>query len=321
MEKELEKYFLGELSDKEKRVLFDKIESDKDYKTEFMRMQNTVSLSQLSYRKEDRQYALQMMEALKTKISLKQKHRTMFNLIKYAAVIVFLIINGWLILEKNTLPEDPISYTTIEVPKGQRVFMTLPDGTQTWLSPHSVLRISNKYNREERLVELDGEGYFSVTKDKEKPFIVTTGQHKVKVLGTRFNVFAYSKSKRFETDLLEGKVEVFDTNNTEQIVVLNPGEKVSLENNHLVKSNSQFNNEEYLKSGIFTFKNKPFGEILEYMTLWYDVEFEVHDSAKKKRLISGKFRQSDEVKDILKALQGVHPFGYKEINEQKIEIN
>jgi ferric-dicitrate binding protein FerR (iron transport regulator) len=99
-----------------------------------------------------------------------------------------------------------------------------------------------------------------------------------------------------------------------------PGEKASLKNNQLVKSISVFNNEECLKNGIFNFSNKPFNEIMEYLALWYDVRFDIKDSAKKELLVSGKFRQSDEIKIILKALQGVHTFKFKEINEQRIEI-
>lgn len=320
MKEELEKYFLGELSDKDKKNLLDKIESDENLKLEFIRMQHTVTLSKLYPQKGDTTFAKRMIKDLESNVGQKQNRPIILNVIKYAAVVALLIVNGWLLFDKINVPEEEISYTTIEVPKGQRICMTLLDGTEAWLSPRSVLRISNRFNKNERLVELDGEGYFKVTKNANKPFIVRTNQYDVKVLGTRFNVFAYNESSRFETDLLDGRVEVYSIHYPGQRVLLNPGERVSLQNNSLVKSVSRFNNDEYLRNGIFNFNNKAFGEILEYMTLWYDVEFELKDSAKKELLISGKFRQSDEVRNILKALQGVHLFRYKEINERKIEI-
>jgi len=320
MREEIDKYFQGEYSNEEKCAFFDKIESDKSLKSEFIDIQNTVSLSKLYSQKKDGDLAIRMMNDLDKKIKQKRTRRIVLNIAKYAAVVVFFIINGWLIMNKTELQEDEISYTTIEVPKGQRISMTLTDGTEVWLSPRSVLRIPDKFNKKERVIELDGEGYFAVAKNVKKPFIVTTGQHKIKVLGTRFNVFSYSKSIRFETDLLHGKIEVFNINNPEKAILLNPGERVMMVDNKLVKSKSFFNNEDYLKNGIFNFNNKPFKEILEYLTLWYDIKFEIKDSAKKELLISGRFRQSDEVKNILKGLQGVHTFKYKEIDEQYIEI-
>jgi ferric-dicitrate binding protein FerR (iron transport regulator) len=231
-------------------------------------------------------------------------------------------VNAWfLLLTGNGKEDETIACTKIEVPAGQRVMMTLTDGTEVWLSPHSVLQIPDKFSKNERMVKLDGEGYFSVAKDAKRPFVVHTRQYNVKALGTRFNVFAYTKSVRFEADLLEGKIEVYPQSSPDNAQTLSPGEKVILKaNQRLVKSVSLFNNEEYLKNGIFRFNNKRFGEILEYLALWYDVKFEVKDSAKKDLLISGKFRQSDEVKVILKAVQGVHKFKFKEINEKNIEI-
>lgn len=319
MKDELDKYFSGELSDKEKNALFDKIDTDKNYKSEFILMQNTAALSKLHSRKGDEEFAVRMMSDLVKNIKRRQVRRICWSITKYAALIALLIINGWVLTSKVITPEK-IEYTTVEAPAGQRVCMTLMDGTEVWLSPRSILRISNNFNKDDRLVELDGEGYFSVTKNAKKPFVVQTQKHNVKVLGTRFNVFAYSESSRFETDLMEGRVEIFDKDNPERLIELSPGEKISFENSRLIKTKSQFNNEEYLKNGIFSFSNKPFREILEYLTLWYDVEFDIKDSAKKELPVSGKFRQSDEVKNILKALQGVHTFRYEEINERKIEI-
>ncbi|MDR1120797.1 MAG: FecR family protein [Dysgonamonadaceae bacterium] len=320
MKEELDNYLLGNLSDKEKAALLDKIELDADCKSEFIRMQNTVALSKLYEQKGDKEWAGRMINELERKAKRKQNRRLFLNIARYAAVIVLLVINGWLFGDKISLAKEEAAYTVVEVPKGQRICMMLTDGTEVWLSPRSVLHIPERFGKNERLVKLDGEGYFSVTKNDKKPFVVQTERHNIKVLGTRFNVFAYSESERFETDLLEGKVEISDREKQEKSIILTPGEKASLKSNQLVKSISVFNNEEYLKNGIFNFNNKPFGEIMEYLTLWYDVRFDIKDSAKKELLVSGKFRQSDEIKIILKALQGVHAFKFKEINEQRIEI-
>lgn len=320
-DKKLDDYFLGELSDAEKHVLFDEIESNENHKSEFIRMQNTVSLSGLFPQKGDEEWSSRMKKELDRNIKRKYLYRKLLNVTKYAAAISFLILNIWLLALRDTnLEEEKNTYTIIEVPKGQRVSLTLEDGTAVWLSPQSVLRIPGKFGKEQRQVELNGEGYFSVVKDVQRPFIVQTGKHQVKVLGTRFNVFAYSKSSRFETDLLEGSVEVFNREYPEDTILLQPGERTYAENDRLIKAVSLFENEEYLKNGIFSFQNKPFGEILEYLALWYDVDFEVKEAVDKKHPISGKFKQNDDVTSLLKAIQDVHPFKYKNINEGSIEI-
>ena len=198
--------------------------------------------------------------------------------------------------------------------------MTLQDGTKAWLSPRSVIKIPNEFSNKERSVELDGEGFFSVTKDTERPFIVKTKQYDIKVLGTKFNVFAYSESNRFETNLVEGSVQVINNNRPQENIILKPNEMVSLFNGNLIKSTASFNNEEYLESGIFYFSNKKFSEILDYLTLWYKVKFDIKNTARIDQYISGKFRQSDDIERILKALQGVHHFRYKIVNNEDIEI-
>lgn len=320
MNEQLDKYFLGELSDAEKVLLFDRIESDPDSKAEFIRMQNTVTVSKLAGQSEDDEWSDKKMKELETRINRKQARRLYLNLAKYAAVIAILLVNVWLLTDKF-IPEKKVPlYTQIKVPTGQRIYMTLQDGTEAWLSPRSVIKIPSEFSKDERSVELDGEGFFSVTKDAKRPFIVKTQGYNIKVLGTKFNVFAYTKSKRFETNLVEGSVQVINNKQPEEHMILKPNEMVSLKDGVLVKSIAAFNNEEYLKSGIFYFSNKKFSEILDYLTLWYKVKFEVKDSAQIDKYVSGKFRQSDDIERILKALQGVHHFRYKIENNEEIKI-
>ena len=320
MNEQLDKYFLGELSDTEKKELLNRLESNPEDKAEFIRIQNTITISRLGEQDGDSKWASRKKEELETRINRKQIRKLYINLAKYAAVAAILLVNIWLLTDKFIPQEKPPLYTKIEVPKGQRIYMTLQDGTEAWLSPRSVIRIPNEFSYKERSVELDGEGFFSVTKDAKRPFIVKTRNYNIKVLGTRFNVFAYSQSDRFETNLVEGSVQVTNNNKPQENIILEPDEMVSLSNGKLLKSNVLFNNEEYLESGIFYFSNKKFSEILDYLTLWYNVKFDIKSSARINQYVSGKFRQSDDIERILKALQGVHLFRYKIIDNEEIEI-
>mgnify|MGYP000523775342 CR=1 FL=1 len=135
------------------------------------------------------------------------------NLLKYTAIALILITGSWFASQQYTRHQQKMLFTEINVPKGQRVNMTLADGTSVWLSPRSKIRIPNEFQGNNRTVELDGEGYFSVTKDPKRPFIVKTQQFNVEVLGTEFNVFAYTEIPRFETNLVEGSVLVYNKDN------------------------------------------------------------------------------------------------------------
>ena len=97
---------------------------------------------------------------------------------------------------------------TITVPAGQRINITLVDGTNVWLNARTSLSYPVKFGKNNRQVVLDGEAYFDVTKDKSKPFIVQTDNYNVEVLGTQFDVNAYSETGEFETTLMSGSLKV-----------------------------------------------------------------------------------------------------------------
>lgn len=289
-------------------------------KRELARLKNAYALSGLLPQEGDKERTRQGLKELNERIVQRSHRRLRLNIMKYAAVICLLVVGTWFITYLYVSDDSETLFTEINVPKGQRVNIVLADGTSVWLSPRSKIKVPNEFRQANRVVELDGEGFFEVTKNVEHPFIVKTGKYNVKVLGTRFNVFAYSEKSRFETCLVEGSVLVYNRDNEKDGLYLKPNEKVSLENNRLVKSVSDFNNEKYLESGVFSFQAKPFIEILEYLSLWYGVQFEVERSVAIYRKISGKFRQSDEVDNILRALQGAHSFNFKRLDNDKIQI-
>ena len=289
-------------------------------KKELARLKNAYALSGLLPQEGDKERTRQGLKELNERIVQRSHRRLRLNIMKYAAVICLLVVGTWFITYLYVSDDSETLFTEINVPKGQRVNIVLADGTSVWLSPRSKIKVPNEFKQANRVVELDGEGFFEVTKNVEHPFIVKTGKYNVKVLGTRFNVFAYSEKSRFETCLVEGSVLVYNRDNEKDGLYLKPNEKVSLENNRLVKSVSDFNNEKYLESGVFSFQSKPFIEILEYLSLWYGVQFEVERSVAIYRKISGKFRQSDEVDNILRALQGAHSFNFKRLDNDKIQI-
>lgn len=293
---------------------------DEAKKKELAQLTNIYALSGLFSREGDEGKARAAMRELNKRIDQRSRRRSIWNSLKYTAAVCLLVLSTWYFTYMSMTVDKKTSCTEVKAPKGQRVNVMLADGTSVWLSPRSSLKIPNEFEKNERIVELDGEGFFDVTKNAEQPFIVKTGQYNVKVLGTRFNVFAYSEKQKFETCLVEGSVLVYNKDDVNESLRLNPNEKVCLENNRLIKSASRFDNEAYLESGIYSFQSKPFLELLECLSLWHGVHFDVGRNVAVYRKISGKFRQSDEVDNILKALQGAYLFQFKRVDQDRIQI-
>lgn len=125
-----------------------------------------------------------------------------------AVIALFLLYNIPVFTTKSIQPE--IALNTIKVPAGQRVEVTLSDGTHIWLNARSEFSYPASFNGNTREVRLKGEAFFDVAKDRNKKFIVNTGRCEVEVLGTQFNVEAYNENE-FSTALIQGSVKVTDT--------------------------------------------------------------------------------------------------------------
>jgi ferric-dicitrate binding protein FerR (iron transport regulator) len=315
----LDEYFAGTMSKSDKKKLFDELKTNEALRDEFIRIRNTLALTSLYACRDDAAYAIRMKRDLMRQFGIRRTRHILTEVMKYAAIVILIIVNACFFYDKYT-DDNIVVQNIIEAPEGQHVHLTFADGTQAWLRPRTVVKLPSCFGKKERLIELDGEGYFSVAEDPQRPFVVRTKQYDIKALGTTFNVFAYSVSPRFETNLADGKVAVIKRDNPESTVILTSGQTVSLENDTLNITKAPYNNENFIKKGIFTFSNKSLTYILDYLSLWYDIRFEIETTFPLDRQYSGKVRQSDDVKLILKALQDIHPFKFKEISEKTIGI-
>jgi len=127
------------------------------------------------------------------------------------------------------IAEEGIS--SVVTKNGNRTKVVLPDGSQVWLNAGSNLDYNNStFNKELREVSLNGEAYFDVTKNPDKPFIIHTKKMDIKVLGTVFNVRSYSNEKIAEAALIKGSIEVTLKDRKDQKIILKPNEKISIAN-------------------------------------------------------------------------------------------
>lgn len=222
--------------------------------------------------------------------------------LKLAAMLVFALLCG-IYFYTSRLETLGSALTTITVPAGQRVNLTLPDGTNVWLNARSQMRYPATFTGGMRNVSLDGEAYFEVAHDAAKPFIVSTRQCDVEVLGTKFNVEAYADSDDFCTSLLEGSVRITDKHNPAGQLILQPNHQAALADGHLrAKPIVDFDLLRW-KEGLICFKNMNFRELMTRFEKCYGIHIIIETRRLDDYVCSGKFRVSDGIDKALSILQ------------------
>ena len=306
------KYFEGEITAAERKLLFSMIQTDEKLRKDFSSVQNLYALSSWLPNENDEFEAVDKLAAFKHTHCRKKRYpiHILKHAAGYAAAICITILSTWMVMNDREPAEEMVTYEEFTTPSGQRAMVKLHDGTTVWLNARSTLRYPNHFAREERKVELDGEAFFDVEHNEHKPFVVSTEKLDIKVLGTKFNVFAYKGREEFNTALLEGSVKVYERMNEEKALFMNPNECVELKDNKLVKR--PIGNTDFLlwKEGIYAFDDVPFEDIIKKFELYYDIVITVNNSKLMKYKFSGKFRQRDGVESALRTLRKVYYFTY-----------
>ncbi|MDZ4807650.1 MAG: FecR domain-containing protein [Bacteroidota bacterium] len=197
-----------------------------------------------------------------------------------------------------------VLYNTVSTPRGGQYQLTLADGSKVWLNAASTLRFPATFSGSERKVELIGEGYFEVAKNAAMPFKVdVAGKGEVEVLGTNFNINAYSDEATINTTLLEGKVKVTSVTSTTS-KFLNPGEQAQQKlNGHIVvKTNVAIDEVMAWKNGIFNFNNATLEMVLRHLSRWYDVDI-IFNGAVPQRTFGGEMQKNLNLSQVLRILE------------------
>lgn len=261
-----------------------------------------------------------------------------FKVAGIVTLLLTLYVTFYFLLKNRD--SNAIVYNEIIVPLGEKAQLVLSDGTHIWLNSSSKLKYPVTFNASNRTVYLEGEAFFDVTKKGKTPFIVSTPDLNVKVLGTAFNVKNYPGDKKAETTVIRGLVSVERKNEQSEAILLKPHEnfvlntvaepEVEAEKPNADKErtsvpatikpivNKTVNVEAITswKDQMLVFSDEPLEEVALKMERWYNVKIYIQNEELRKERYRGKFVNNENFYQVLEAIKFTTPIKYKVKNNE-----
>lgn len=223
--------------------------------------------------------------------------------------------------DDSVLVDKPVkmAYNRLEVPRGGEFNIVLQDGTEVWLNADSRLIYPVAFHGKERVVTLEGEAFFVVKRDTARPFFVVSGDQKVRVLGTEFNICAYPDESLVYTTLVEGRVavEVGDRKLT-----LQPGEQSVMDVNDKTLNKQPVNVDEFVgwRKNMFVFEDQNLEQIMAKLTRWYDVKVFYLNEEAKNIIFKGNLPRYAEFSTILEIIEKSSDVKF-EVKDHVVTVN
>jgi ferric-dicitrate binding protein FerR (iron transport regulator) len=259
-----------------------------------------------------------ILEQIRKNIRIKKLKRICFRV---AAVLIPVVLIVGLYMQLNSKVDlfGTSEYEEVVVDKGERIQIMFQDGTKVYINSDSKLRYPKKFALNTREVYLEGEAYFVVAKNKNRPFIVNLSGPAIHVLGTSFNVQDYPENKDIVVCLDEGNINL--TLPTEKKYPVQPGERLVYNKDNQQCTISKMNDMQRLsmwKQNVIVFKDTPLPEVIKILNRWYNVEFKVEDENVLKYVYT---LTSDNtlLEKVLMDLEKIAPVKF-EYNEDKKEV-
>ena len=253
----------------------------------------------------DREWERLFSSIEKKTISKMKTRRLFLQYMKYAAAVVLGIgVSLSTLYLTNQENLSTVGNYKLVTSKGEKSYLQLPDGTRVWLNSCTTLEYAENYGHSNRSINLDGEAYFEVAKNKDLPFVVKANGIDVKAIGTAFNVSAYMEDSQLTTTLFNGKVAVQPTL-TKQEVLLEPNQVAVYD-----KSRNKIEVVPYDKKlfaqwrgGFLSFEMMYLQDITKLLERNYNVVFRYENQGIKKLRFSGSFRNNEDLSEILNVIK------------------
>ena len=257
----------------------------------------------------------------KKKNSQSRRFNLWYQISTYAAVALLAVaISSMYFLffheEDNSLYSKYIGGDGLEAD-----VVELPDGTHSSLGSKTTFHYDKDYGKDKRIVYLEGEAYFDVAKQKDKPFIVKTKEQDIEALGTKFNVMAYPLDSLVITTLLEGSVQL-KTMNFPERTIMRPNQQLIYNRNTKQASLFHVDARQFTSwtTGYYYFYEQSLKAILDRLSHVYGMQFTVNSEILNQRTFTGTFYRGQSIKDIMEIVNLSIPIKYK-IDDRHVTIS
>ncbi|MEI7422903.1 MAG: FecR domain-containing protein [Prolixibacteraceae bacterium] len=314
----------GESDLENKQHILSGLQEDPEAKEEFKQLKNAWALAASG-----REMPLYEVESMYVDFQKQLRSRDKsspvrwVSILRYAAVFILAIsLTSLFFYQRNSAfksqaIENALASVNQEISTnfGARLKFQLADGTTVYLNSGSKLIFPTAFSGENRKVELSGEAFFDVTPNPGKPFIVRAGKIDVKVLGTSFNLKAYSHSQEISTTLVHGKVVLESEQGgvSKQFASLNPSERAVYNSRsgqvHVTKE-EELDKFIAWKDGKLVFSNDPIEEMAEKLGIWYNVKVKIDSESLKNLRFTATFTE-EPIEQVLELLSKSAPIRYK----------
>lgn len=309
----LKKYLMGECSEDELNEVNAWIKESDENARQLFRMEEIYQLGKENPRVMKQQMLLAEKRLLK-RIKKEENERTrtlrMYQWMKYAAIVAIALLLGggagyWFF-------QNDADMLVAVANEGIVKEVTLPDGTRVWLNNSATLKYPREFSKDERSVHLEGEAYFKVTKNHQKPFIVESDAMRVKVLGTTFNFKSDPRCRVAEATLIEGEIEVKGKREEGQII-LTPGQRAELNKStgRLTVKQVDAKLDAVWHDDLIPFEKADIFTITKALERFYDVKIILSPDIRLDKTYSGVLKKKSNIESVLKSLQNSIPIDYK----------
>ena len=241
-------------------------------------------------------------------VTLPKRMIRLYSRIAAVLLLPLLIYTTIILVEKSKTEET--AWAEIYAPPGARTRFVLQDGSKGWLNSNTKLKYPLNFSHNRHL-NLTGEAYFEVAKNKKYPLTVTTPNLDVTVTGTIFSVSALRDENTTEVILQEGIVEV-DNPGTGLSSVLKPDQKFVFDNQSKKYQTNSVNAQQYnaWKDGMLIFRNEPLDDVFKRLSRWYNVKINISDEQIKKYKYRATFK-NEPIEEVIRLIALTLPIEYK----------
>lgn len=198
----------------------------------------------------------------------------------------------------------PKTLNTLKVPNGRRSYVTLSDGTKVWVNAGTILLFPSVFEEDHRTIKVSGEIFLDVAKDEERPFIVQTSEMDIEVLGTSFNVTAYSQDNEQSVVLVNGHVTVNSKSGATKTIY--PNDRLIVSDKGISVSKVDVYNYISWRDGVLQFEGQTLGYVVKRLSRYYNLQIEC-DSEIEEFVCLGKLVLFNDVVKVMETLESGFP--------------